>query len=616
MPNFKIIIFLSAIFITTSCAQTKDYIENCENTECSENSNCEMIDDVPICTCKDGFEGNGLICTKKENFLWKQTIGGSNLDNGKIIVHDSDNNIYVAGTFRGNVDFDSGEGIDIHSSGYICSPPSEQCEVSCGINQECNYETLQCECIKGFHKEVIDNTEECVQDICQNECNSQEMCVNNECLCKNGYHKNAELQCVLNFECSTPCNENEICNNGICECKKGYTQVYSDNSFLTKIKNDGSYLWTKTIFSTNNNQVMDLGIKNNRLFLLGVFKGDVDFDPSNGFDIKKGSPDKNKSFLLQLTNSGSYINTTILDADSPTSITINNNNTMYITGSFEGEVDFDPGYTGDIFNSTENSKDIFITKLKTDSSYLWTKTIGGNDWDGAEAIAVDSKGDIYIAGGFNSTVDFNPTDGVDEHTSNGITDIFITKFNFSGVYQWTKTLGSPNYDMIEDIIVDSDDNVLVVGSFSDTLAISETEGYDSKGLADIFVSKLDKNGNFLWTKIFGGPQWETYGSIAVDRNNNVYVIGDFFEYIKFDDEIERVSLGGYDIFMAKLDKDGKYLLGKTIGGNNDEYGESIDIDNNNNILITGGFIDDIILESTTESFTSNGATDIFIFKIK
>ncbi len=623
MPKLSVVIVLFSIFLISSCAQTRDYIENCENTECSENALCEMVDDIPICSCKDGFEGNGIICTKKETFLWKQTIGGKNFEYGYIIIPDKNNNIYIAGSFKGDVDFDSGNGIDIHSSGHICKKETTQCQETCTMNQECNYKTLTCECIKGFHKETItdgegNDIEKCIEDICDEACNPKknEICANNKCICVNGYHQNSDLNCVLNFECSTPCREDEICNNGVCECKNGYYKTYLDNSFLTKIKYDGTYLWTKTVFSLNNNKIVDLELKDNFLYLLGTYKGDIDFDPSDGLDIKQGDIDKDKTFLLKLTDTGSYIKTTILETNSPTSITINDKDSLYVTGSFNGRVNFNFDYTGNVFTSVNNSSDIFISKFKTDMSYLWTKTIGSDDWDGAESIAVNSRGDIYIVGGFNNTVDFNPTDGIDEHTSNGNTDIFITKFNSSGIYQWTKTLGSTNYDMVEDIIIDSEDNILIVGSFSDSLAITETEAYESNGLADIFVSKLDENGNFLWTKIFGGPQWETGGSIAVDNLDNVYVIGNFMESIKFDDEIERVSLGGYDIFIAKLDKNGKYLQGRTIGGNDDEIGEAINIDNSDNILLTGYFTDNIILESTTESFTSKGGTDIFIFKIK
>jgi hypothetical protein len=614
IKTLNAVLFLLIMSFIISCAKTENYIENCENIKCSKDAFCRTVNSIPVCVCNEGFNGDGFECLEISDFSWRRTIGSLNNDQGTIISHDEENNIYVAGSFQGDVDFDSSEGVDIHSSGYICVA-REACS-QCRTNEMCNYDTLECTCKDGYHLEDESVEAKCIIDICDENCNENEFCNDNKCACKDGFHKDINSNCVQDFTCPISCGLNGKCENGVCVCEQGYKNKYFNNSFLTKLTPNGTYLWTKTIFSLNDNKIIDLELKNEIIYLLGTFIGNIDFDPSDGFDIKQGNENKESTFLQQLTNNGSYIRTIILEANAPKSVVVNSNDTLYVTGSFMGKVDFDPGITGDFFESVNNSYDIFLTKLKTDGSYLWTKVIGGENWDSTESITLDSFGDVYIAGGFNSVVDFNPTDGIDEKISNGMTDIFISKFSFSGAYLWTKTLGSTNYDTIEDLIVDSNDDVLVIGSFSDTLEISEFEGYDSHGLADIFVSKLNKNGDFLWTKVFGGPQWEINGSIAVDNTNNVYITGGFMESITFDDNIDRMSLGGYDIFISKLASNGEYIWGKTIGGDNDENGESISIDNNNNILITGGFWENIILETTSESFLSKGNTDIFIFKIK
>jgi len=613
-----IYIYIMLTFFVISCAQTEEYIENCENTKCSEDAFCKMVDDVPICTCNEGFLGNGIICSEIEDSSWRKTMGGAKYDAGKIIIHDDKNNVYVAGSFQGNVDFDPGEGIDIYSSAYYCKEDTHICEPSCSVNEECNYEVEpKCVCKRGFHLQNAENSEvECIPDECSQECRENEFCVEGDCVCKEGFRKDDGLNCVESYKCLTPCGENQKCNNGVCECIKGYNETYYYNSFLTKIKYDGTYQWTKTIFSPNDNEIIDIAIKDSVLYLLGTFKGNIDFDPSDGIDIKDGKREIGNTFLLKLTDSGSYISTTVLEPEHPSSIVLNNDD-IYISGGFSGEIFFKSQYIGETFISTNDSTDIFITKLKKDGTYVSTRVMGGDGWDSSDAMGITSEGDIYIAGVFNSTVDFNPTDGIDIKMSNGSNpDVFITKFNYSGNYQWTKTLGNTNYDAIEDLIIDHDDKVLVVGSFSDILEISEDEGYESNGAADIFVSKVNGKGDFLWTKTFGGPMWEINGAIAIDSKDNVYITGGFMEYIKFDDEIERTSLGGYDIFLTKLDKDGKYLWGRTIGGESEEYGEAIDIDGYDNILITGSFFEDIILETTMDSFQSNGDTDIFIFKMK
>lgn len=92
-------------------------------------------------------------------------------------------------------------------------------------------------------------------------------------------------------------------------------------------------------------------------------------------------------------------------------------------------------------------------------SYGWTRASGGTgeDWGGQD-IAVDSSGNVFFTGGFESTVDFDGTSGTDNHTASGsYADIFITKYNADGSYGWTKTFGGTAEDYGQGIATDTDE---------------------------------------------------------------------------------------------------------------------------------------------------------------
>ena len=119
------------------------------------------------------------------------------------------------------------------------------------------------------------------------------------------------------------------------------------------------------------------------------------------------------------------------DQDFGQSVVVDGSDNVYITGSFQQTVDFDPG-AGTDSHLSEGVEDIFLTKINSDGSYGWTKTMGGTDPDSGQAVAVDSSGNVYITGSFQQTVDFDPGASTDDHTSEGFEDIFLTKFRIVG----------------------------------------------------------------------------------------------------------------------------------------------------------------------------------------
>ncbi len=239
--------------------------------------------------------------------------------------------------------------------------------------------------------------------------------------------------------------------------------------------------------------------------------------------------------------------------------------------------------------------------------WLWVKQAGGTDSDVGKSIAVDANGNSYVTGYFRGNATFGST----TLSSIGNTDIFFAKLDSNGNWLWANQAGGWNYDYGYSIAVDANGNSYVTGYFKFSVTFGTTTLTNS-GNPDIFVAKLDNNGNWLWAKQAGGISGDIGYSITVDANGNSYVTGIFSGSATFG-TITLIGFGGYDIFVAKLDSNGNWLWAKQAGGISDDYGNSIAVDANGNSYFTGWFSDSVTFGNTT--LTSSRYADIFVAKL-
>jgi uncharacterized protein (AIM24 family) len=245
--------------------------------------------------------------------------------------------------------------------------------------------------------------------------------------------------------------------------------------------------------------------------------------------------------------------------------------------------------------------------------WLWAKQATGTNSFSAYKIAVDIYGNSYVSGYFYDEVTF----GNITLNSNGMCDIFIAKLGPEGDWLWASKAECPSDFVSYGFAVDSNGNCYVTGWFNNeaifgTITLNGNGEYYNE---DIYIAKLDSNGNWLWAQKAGGISDDCGWEIAVDSNGNCYVIGNFFESATFGTTILESS-GSSDIFVAKLDNDGSWLWIKTAGGEDNDFRVGIDIntDNNGNIYITGYFQGDVSFDSTTLSSKGN-YFDIFVAKL-
>lgn len=396
------------------------------------------------------------------------------------------------------------------------------------------------------------------------------------------------------------------------------TATSTADIFVTKLDGAGNFIWAKQMKGSDYAYGIAIALDNMRnIFITGSFVGGVDFDPGPGLSELSviGRVDV---FIAKLDNDGIYKWAKQIGINAQTAIS----NTISID-SF-GDVLIAGMNTG-----SASISEAFISKLSQAGNFIWTKYISGiSPICTARDIETDAAGNIYTTGYFNSNpasnpVDFNPGPGVFNLYSFGGTDIFISKLNKNGEFVWAKQIGGTGFEEGSAIAVDAFGNVYVTGFFNGVTDADPGPGVfnlTALGDEDIFVSKLDVAGNLLWAKQMGGLDFEEGNSMAVDAGGNVYITGHFYGTVDFDPgaPVYNMSSAGFsDIFISKLDANGNLRWAKQIGGVLYDWSYEITLDIYGNILSTGYFDDvvDFDIGAAMYNLTSFGNKDIFVHKM-
>jgi len=377
-----------------------------------------------------------------------------------------------------------------------------------------------------------------------------------------------------------------------------------EDIFVAKLDSNGNWLWAKKAGGQSNDGGRSITVDDNgNSYVTGVFEGSATFGTttltsSGGSDIFVAKLDINGNWLWAKKAGGT-------DFDFGNSIAVDANGNSYVTGYFSGSANFG---TTTLTSSSEYYTEIYVAKLDINGNWLWAKQAGGTDCHDGYGIAVDANGNSYVTGYFKS----NATFGTTTLTSGGIYDIFVAKLDSSGNWLWAKKAGGTNYDDGYGIAVDANGNSYVTGYFLGDADFGNTT-LTSSGGSDIFVAKLDINGNWLWAKKAGGTSYDYGLGITVDANGNSYVTGYFMNSATFG-TTTLTSSGSYEIFVAKMDSSGNWLWVKQAGGIYTDSGKSIAVDVNGNSYVTGYFEESTTFGITT--LTSSGDYEIFVAKIR
>lgn len=230
-------------------------------------------------------------------------------------------------------------------------------------------------------------------------------------------------------------------------------------------------------------------------------------------------------------------------------------------------------------------KDVTISKWTTDGSLVWSRYYGGEGNEFRNGFALDSENNIYIGGSTYSETGI-ATDGAYQTEAELGDEGFLAKISSEGETIWSTYLGSPSSDGVDDLCIDSDGNLFIVGG-------TGYDGYpalnDHSGGSDVYVAKVDPSNGYLeWFRYIGSPTVDRTASCTVGIDNNIYLSLTTVAETGMATEGAHQESGGYvSVILAKIDTLGNLLWSTYISGDESEDWSSLATDPDGNIYVGG-----------------------------
>lgn len=341
--------------------------------------------------------------------------------------------------------------------------------------------------------------------------------------------------------------------------------------FVGKYSSNGNFIWAKkvggedtSLARINSMKVDTIG----NIYMGGDFKYTIDVDPGPGvYNLTTDA--QSDMFFMKLDTNGNFAWAKQIGSpgnnDKIEKMVIDGQN-IYITGYFKGQVDFDPDSSVHQLQSHALG-DAFVGKYNlSNGGFQWVRSFASNDFASGYIIDVDETGNVYSAGTFQGTVDFDPNaNSTFNMTSIGPSSIYFLKLNSAGQFVWAKnfgamgTLGFASSEFPYSLAVKGG-KAYLAGYFLTSMDCNPDDNaenwiYANGGNYDIFFIALNASGNFLWAKSYGGELHDYPYSIHIDANNDILLCGRYSNKVNFYPGINFAPVSGvYDGFLLKLNK--------------------------------------------------------------
>jgi uncharacterized delta-60 repeat protein len=300
----------------------------------------------------------------------------------------------------------------------------------------------------------------------------------------------------------------------------------SADVLITKYDTSGTIQWQRILGGGGNDYGYGIAVDSSGNVYV---TGRTNSQGAGGFDVLITKYDTSGTIQWQRRLGGS-------SSDYGQGIAVDSSGNVYVTG-----------YTASPSGGVQN--DVLIAKYDTSGTIQWQRTLGDVDSDEGYGIAVDSSGNVYVAGIATSAI-----------------NVLIAKYNTSGTIQWQRRLGAGS-DYGRGIAVDSSGNVYVTGQINSQGA----------GGTDVLITKYNTSGTIQWQRTLGGSISDVGLGIAVDSSGNVYVTG----------WTNSQGAGGTDVLITKYDTSGTIQWQRRLGGSSNDYGQGIAVDSSGNVYVTG-----------------------------
>lgn len=361
--------------------------------------------------------------------------------------------------------------------------------------------------------------------------------------------------------------------------------------FLAKLDGDGILIWLITGGGPQDDFGTGVAVdENNNISVIGGYGGTANFGGENTSSWGGGKD----IFLVQYSTDGDFI----WDAypggyndDSPGNIAVDNNNNVVISGTYSYALGIG---SGNIISNGAN--DFFAAKYTSTGDFLWATGDGSTADDSSVSIACDDSGNVFVTGEFSGEMEFGST----SLNASGTTDIYLAKYNSDGDFQWAKKAGTAgDNDKACDVTTDIFGNSYLYYKNDQTTDMARIDKYNSGGTLQFGIG-------------FGDLGTINPKSITVDNSQVMYVSGMFSGTTDFGDGTPATYNAGSDYFIAKYNSDGSFNYKDVAGSELVDCGNSICLDQDNNIIV-GGFCNTGIFFGSTP-YSGYSKYDVMVVK--
>ena len=390
------------------------------------------------------------------NFLWAKSLGGTNDEWGFEIATDLAGNVYVAGSFKGPVDFDpSASGV------FEMTGAGSSDAFILKLDPNGNYV---------WAKQLGGNGSDYAFS----------MCVDGSA----NVYTTGYFSVTADFDPGS----------GVFEMTAALS---SKNTYISKLDSDGNFVWAKNIGGGSLTQPFAIAVDAiGNVYTTGIFRDAADFDPGPGNFPLLATINSQDAFVLKLDSDGNFKwagRLGGLGTEQGNAIAVDAAGNVYSAGAFEGACDFDPLPSTPFILNSGGGYDTYISKLDANGKFVWAKSVGQSSADWPYGIAVDAAGNLYTTGYFAATADFDPGPGVFNLSAVGNFDVYVLKMTPNGEFVWAINIGGTAADGGESILLDAMGNIFVAGFFRNNCDFDPGSGsynVQSNGLQDAFVLKL------------------------------------------------------------------------------------------------------------------------------
>lgn len=331
---------------------------------------------------------------------------------------------------------------------------------------------------------------------------------------------------------------------------------------------DGGYALTGYAMSDDGDGSVNRGFHDNWLLKLDA-TGNIEWEKSYGFSGHDHSYD-----LLETEDEGfffvGFLDITSARADGNTEK--HNSLTRHGVGEFWG------------------------TKIDAKANLQWRGYFGGTNNDRAHSVVRADDGG-YVMAGFTESEDF------DVKNARGSYDFWVIKVDDKGNLVWENSFGGTGIERAQDISQTADGGYIITGNtFSNDIDVSKNHGE-----SDVWLLKIDVDGNKVWDKSYGGSQFEDGQSVTLCKDGGFVIVGN----TRSSDNDANVNAGENDIWLIKTDRNGQLEWQKTFGGSGLDFGFDALETQDGSVVLVG--------ETTSEDFPNlqhKGKSDVVVIKLK